>query len=173
MNNLKRDLQIDTKNLDIEWATIAELYFKYSEQLDLADINLRKIKMKIDIRESELYKIVKKKNDMFCEKFKTKTLTETLIKSIITEDKTLQDLNEEMINIEEQKRMLSSICRSIEMKRDGLKNLVEMYKVGYFTVPKTDEEGAKLIKTQKEISNRDVREEIKNRLNVLTGTMPK
>lgn len=162
MNPLEKDLTIDFSQLDIEWINLPSLYFKYREETDYLEVQARKKKLKLDFEISRLDGQIRldPKNYIGVEK-----PTETQIKCFIDSDENIFSIKCEMLEIEKKKKLLSSACQALEMKRDALKNLVQLLNGEYFTTKRinvpSDEKGVVGL----DIERRNIRREIKQRMN--------
>ena len=155
--SVKNDIRINVNKLDKDWADLPDLFHSYSEQGDLLDAELKLKKMKLEILEADLDMEIRTSPKKFLAGEK---VTETQIKSIIRTQQSWRDLNLESLEIEKQRKLISSVCRALEMKRDALKNIQALYLSEFYIAPV----GADLEEfenRQEELANRNVRKEMR------------
>lgn len=164
MSVLEKDLTIDFSRLDVEWINLPSLYFKYREETDYLETRMRKKKLKLEFETSQLDGKIRldPKNYIGVEK-----PTETQIRCFIESDENIYSIKSEMLELEKKKKLLASACSALEMKRDALKNLVQLLNGEYFTtkaigpsVPVAENGSCDM-----NIERRNIRREIKERMN--------
>ena len=165
MYELEKDLTIDFSQLDVEWINLPSIYFKYREETDYIEIKMRKKKMKLDFEMSSLDGRIRldPKNYIGVEK-----PTETQIRCFIESDDKVYAIREEMLELEKRKKLLSSACQALEMKRDALKNLVQLLNGEYFTTKRIGVSVDNELSINMNTERRNIRREIKQRMNSTT-----
>lgn len=162
MSSLEKDLTIDFSRLDVEWINLPSLYFKYREETDHIEIRMRKKKMMLDFEMSQLDGRVRldPKNYIGVEK-----PTETQIKCFIESDEKIFTIRTEILELEKKRKLLASACQSLEMKRDALKNLVQLLNGEYFSTKRISVQAEGEVPFASDIERRNIRREIKERMN--------
>lgn len=161
MKTIKESLKINILNLDEENVDLPELYSDYTTETEIADDELKKAKFKFDVYEAELYLLIKRNPNQFHANAKP---TEGEVKAIILQDEKIQKMRYEILEIEKQKKLNSSSVKSLEMKRDALKNLTSLHASSYFLIPggvKTYKENMEVVD---EVEKRKLRREMKRKL---------
>lgn len=161
MNN---DLRINVDELDQEWMMLPQIYGEYCEKTELVDIELRKAKMRYDMRRADVSKHIRENAKDYCAEYGVSTLTEGFITTLIDSDKELQQMQLDMLAMERNKRLLTTAVKGLEMKRDALKNLTNLFQAEYFSIPGVTRRIEEYKKTQDRFEGRDIRKEVKLRL---------
>lgn len=160
--SLDKDLTIDIERLDSEWISLPSTYYLYREEADYLDIKLRKLKIKLDFSVAELDGKVRLDPKQY---FGVDKTTETQIRSYIESNENILAIKEEMLEVEKKKKLLSSACEALEMKRDALKNLVVLMNGEYFSTKSVKIDFNDVVAKNNEESKRNIRREMRDRLN--------
>ena len=91
--------------------------------------------------------------------------TEAQIRCYIEANDLIYQIKEEVIEIDKKKKLLASACSALEMKRDALKNLVQLMNGEYFTTKRSDGLVNSAIADDRKETKRNVRREIRERMN--------
>lgn len=159
---LEKDLSIDPNRLDAEWIKLPGLYFKYREEADYLDSLARKKKMQIEYEGSQLDASVRLDPRQYLGVEKP---TEAQVRCFIEGNENIFKLKEEMFEIEKKKKLVISACSSLEMKRDALKNLVQLLNGEYFSTKRIDGVMTPFVDNEKQTVQRNIRREIRGRMN--------
>lgn len=165
MNELEKDLSIDTQRLDAEWTKLPLLYFRYREEMDYVDTLIKKEKLRLDceIAKADAEARLTPKVILLVEK-----PTETQIKNYVESKPGIVEIKEKIIDLTKRQKLFASAVSGLEMKRDALKNLVQIMNSEYFTT-RNNEEVQQAVNPELEISKRNLRREVKMRLNKEKG----
>lgn len=161
MNN---DLKINVDELDKEWMMLPRIYGEYSEKAELVDIELRKTKMKLDIRRADISKHIRERSKEYAADYGVSSLTEGFISTLVDSDDEVQQLQLQIISLERNKRLYNVAVKGLEMKRDALKNLTSLFQSEYFSIGGFARRIEEYKAEQEKFEGRDIRKEIKKRL---------
>lgn len=161
MNN---DLRINVDELDKEWMMLPQIYGEYSERAELVDIELRKAKMRYDMRRADISKHIRENSKEYAAEYGVSSLTEGFISTLIDSDQEVKDIALEIISLERDKRMYAVAVKGLEMKRDALKNLTNLFQAEYFSIPGVTRRVEEYRAEQDKFEGRDIRREVKKRL---------
>jgi len=159
--SVKEDLIIDPYTLDEQWSQLPILYHTYMEEAEALDGELRSLKMKEDRIYATTDLKIRRKPDTFNIEGKP---AEGMIKAIINSSKEIKEIRTKIIETEKQKRLTIAVCRSLEMKKEALKQMTNLYLSDYYTAP-PKAEANDFISKQEQIANKDVRKKVKKSLN--------
>lgn len=155
--SVKKDIRVNPNELDKQWADLPDQFHNYSEAGDLLDSELKLKKMELEMLEADLDMKIRGTPADFGVDGK---ITETQIKSIIKTRQNWQDLTFEILELEKQRRLMASACRALEMKKDAMKSIQQLYLSEFYIAP-TSEEWDAIENRQEELANRNVRREMK------------
>ena len=161
-DNISKDLTIDPERLDSEWIALPSLYYQYREECDFLDIRARKKKIQLEFEMSKLDGQIRL--DPIAHLGVEKP-TEAQIRCFIESNEKVYGIRCEMLEIEKKRKLVASVCAGLEMKRDALKNLVQLTNSEYYSIRRTNGELLKEIMNESNATKRTVRREIKSRLN--------
>jgi hypothetical protein len=161
--SIEQDLNTDVQHMDEEWVKISNQFFKYSELSDLKDIQCRKKKLEIEAKEANLSIHIRKNTDKYCKELNVSKLTDSIVSTLIIADPELEILKSQMLNLEKEKKLTISVCKSLELKCEGLKNLTRLWIGEYYAAPTSNSEGKHFLKIQDEVNERNVLKEVKRR----------
>lgn len=159
--SVSKDTTINPQQLDVEWIVLPELFYKYGEEFDLTEFELKKLKMKLDVLEATLDRKFRQIDRNSTSK---KSITEGQIKACIKINPEWQELQEKILETELRKKNIQTVCKALEFKKDALKQLVTLYTNEYYSSPTTDSDGAAYLGKQNEVSQKNVRKDIKRNL---------
>jgi len=160
---IENDLNIDVQHIDEEWVKLSTLYFKYSELSDLKDIAGRKKKLEIESKEANLTIHIRRNSEKYCKELNVSKLTDSIVSTLVIADPELASLKNQLLNLEKEKKLLISTCKSLDLKCEGLKNLVKLWVGEYYSTPSTDAEGGHFLHEQEKVNNRNMTKELKQR----------
>lgn len=161
MNN---DLRINVDELDKEWMMLPQIYTEYCEKAELVDIELRKAKMKLDMRRADISKHIRENSKQYAAEYGVSTLTEGFINTLIDSDEQVKEIQLEIISLERNKRMFQTVVKGLEMKRDALKNLTSLFQAEYYSIPGCTRRIEEYKAEQERFEGRDIRKEVKLKL---------
>ena len=161
-DNISKDLTIDPERLDAEWIVLPSVYYQYREEADILDIRARKKKLQLDFEMAKLDGEVRLEP---VARLGVEKPTEAQIRCYIESHETIYNIRCEMLEIEKKKKMVASICSGLEMKRDALKNLVQLINSEYYSIRRTNGELTKDLGDINATAKRIVRRDVKSRLN--------
>ena len=159
--SVQDDLAIDPFRLDEQWAELPTLFHAYSERSDEADSLVRSCKLRIERITAELDSDIRLN---FKDYGFTAKPTENAIKANIASNKEVLKANEEMLKHEKEKKLCQSVARALEIKKDAMKNLVQLYTSEYYSAPASSEDGKKFLERQASAAKQDVRKGVKESL---------
>jgi len=152
------DLFIDKFSLDQECVDQPTLYAKYGELHADAIQERDFVKESLDIKKAELYRKIRENPTKYgC----NEKPTESAVSNIITEDRSIQDLSEELREKNHQVNVLGVAREAFVHRKKSLENLVELYLTSYFSQPRTTNQ-----KENVREDNREVQKKIKSKLNL-------
>lgn len=158
------DFSINVDQLDVEFAMLPRVYSEYSEKVELVDINLRRLKLKYDTDRAKFSKHIRSNVKEYCTEYSLNTLTEGFINTLLDSWPDLQRIQEQILELERDKRLLMAAVRSLEMKRDALKNLVLLYQSEYFSMSGIQRKMEDYQKAQDEFERRNIKKEIRMKI---------
>lgn len=116
---LKKSIEIDTRDLQSEYARVSADIAHYSECLAEAYRSLNSAKLQKDVEEARLYLLHRNMG----RDAQGKLPTETTIQSRVRLEPTYLAASEVIIEAELQVKMLGGVCEAIRTKRDMLVSL--------------------------------------------------
>lgn len=160
------DFKIEVDKLDQEWMMLPRIYSEYCEQVELMDTRLRKLKARFDIRKAEISREIRQSSKEYCKEYHVTSITESFISTLLDCDEELQKMQFRILDCERDKRLLASAVKSLEMKRDGLKDLIRLYQSEYFSIIGQNSTRKMEVykRIQESFENRNVRREMKKKL---------
>lgn len=161
MNN---DLKIDINSLDKEWMMLPQIYGEYSEKSEMTDMELRKTKMRLDLRRADISKHIRENSKEYAKEYGVSSLTEGFISTLVETDEEVKTLQLEIISLERNKRLFQTAVKGLEMKRDALKNLTALFQSEFFSIPEVARRAEEYQAEQEKFEGRDIRKEIKLKL---------
>jgi hypothetical protein len=157
--SVKDDIKIDVTDLDQQWTDLPDMFHNYSEEGDLIEAEIKYKKLEQELLGADLdMKIRKTPADFGIEK-----LSENVVFSTIRQDAKWRDLSFEILELEKQRKLMASACRSLEMKKDALKSIQALYLSEFYIAPSGPEEIKKLKEHQEDLAERNVRIEMRKR----------
>ncbi len=139
-------LSIDINELDMEWARQPKLYFEYASELaharrrsDEAEAELKLIKAEIDrdIRDKPIFYNLKQ------------SPTEASITTTVFLQKRFKLAQSKVIILQERVGVLEAMVKSLDHKKAALENMVRLDSRNYFSEPRTDADGMKVLDEQR------------------------
>ena len=161
MNN---DLRINVDELDKEWTMLPQIYGEYSEKAEMVDIELRKAKMRYGMRRADISKHIRENSKEYAAEYGVSSLTEGFISTLVDSDEEIKQIQLEIISLERNKRLYATAVKGLEMKRDALKNLTNLFQSEYFSIPGVTRKIEEYRAEQERFEGRDIRKEIKKKL---------
>ena len=161
---MNQDMKINIQELDKEWMLLPQIYEEYATNAEMTDIELRKAKMKLDMRRADLSKHIRENSRRYAAEYGVSSLTEGFISTLIESDDEIKQIQLDIISLERNKRLYSTAVRGLEMKRDALKNLTALFQSEYFSIPECNRRIEEYKKAQEKFEGRDIRREIKQNL---------
>ncbi len=145
MDELKfeKELKIDREDLDSEWLSQPQLYFRYAKKVIEAEDELSKVKEKLDICTAELDAKIRERAKLNDEK-----ITEKLIENKIIKDEDHSMALKEFNRSKSDLNLLQAGLKAIEQRKSALENLVKLYCAGYFSSPREPKDSKESIKEQ-------------------------
>ena len=167
---MNQDMKINVEELDKEWMLLPQVYEEYSQHAEMTDIELRKAKMKLDIRRADISKHIREHSREYAAENGVTSLTEGFISTLIDSDDEVKQIQLEIISLERNKRLYMTAVKGLEMKRDALKNLTALFQSQYFSIPQIARRIEEYKQAQDKFEGRDIRREIKQNLRRKTRT---
>lgn len=167
---MNQDMKINVEELDKEWMLLPQVYEEYSQHAEMTDIELRKAKMKLDIRRADISKHIREHSREYAAEYGVTSLTEGFISTLIDSDDEVKQIQLEIISLERNKRLYNTAVKGLEMKRDALKNLTALFQSQYFSIPQITRRIEEYKQAQEKFEGRDIRREIKQNLRRKTRT---
>lgn len=161
MNN---DLRINVDELDKEWMMLPQIYGEYCEKAEMVDIELRKAKMRYDMRRADISKHIRENSKEYAAEYGVSSLTEGFISTLVDSDQEIKQIQLEIISLERNKRLFATAVKGLEMKRDALKNLTTLFQAEYYSIPNVARRIEEYKIEQEKFEGRDIRKEVKKRL---------
>lgn len=126
-SNLSQDLDIDIKNLEVDWLCQAKLYRHYSDQLADARKDLDQAEDFLKFTEAEKYLRYRKKMEK---------ASEGMIRSRVACNSEVREAIAKINECKHTVNLLSGAVTSFEHRKRALENLVELQGRQYFAAPK-------------------------------------
>lgn len=168
---MKNDFTIDVEKLDLEWALLPQIYSEYSEQAEILDSEVRRKKMQLEMRRANLSKEIRDNSKQYKKEYGLNSITEGFVSNLVDTDEGVRDLEFRIIQLDRERKLLQSSCRSLEMKRDALKNLTSLFQTEYFSMDNIAQRIKEHQEEKEKLEGRDVRLEIKEKLRNKTKTI--
>ena len=161
---MNQDMKINVQELDKEWMLLPQVYEEYATNAEMTDIELRKAKMKLDMRKADISKHIRENSKVYAAEYGVSSLTEGFISTLIESDDEVKQIQMEIISLERNKRLYNTAVKGLEMKRDALKNLTLLFQTQYFSIPECNRRIEEYKQAQERFEGRDIRREIKHNL---------
>lgn len=158
---MSQDLKINVNELDKEWMLLPQVYGEYAEKYESVDIDLRKAKVMLDLRRAEISKHIRENSKKYAKEYSVSSVTEGFINALCETDKEVQELQLKIISLERNKRLFGVMVKGLEMKKEALKNLTNLYQSEYFSIPACTRRMEEYVEAQEKFEGRDIRKEIK------------
>jgi len=126
-------LDIDKFNLDTEWIEQPKLYMRYVEKTADAREELDILKDQLSVARAELSLAIRKSPVKYLGDIK---VTEGSIAACFDTNKGLQKLNKAIIEKKHEIEVFAGMLTSLEQRKRGLENLVELHGRSYFAEPR-------------------------------------
>lgn len=131
----KQQLRIDRYNLLEELGRQAQLYMDWALQHVDAEMEEEESKQLLELRKAELYSKIKKKPHKF-DIDENERVTESMIQSIIQQDKEVQKLTSKYNNAVKNQRVLREAKRAFEHRKKMLEAMAMLNTQLHFADPK-------------------------------------
>ncbi|MGD8707129.1 MAG: recombination mediator protein UvsY [Nitrosopumilaceae archaeon] len=129
-NDYEKDLKINKYDLVNEFNNHPFLYMKYVKLATEADIEVRRLREKVDFIKAELYVRIREEREMAKEK-----VTETILDSLIKLDDNYQKAYEDYLVELENSKILSGAVEAFSQRKSGLENTVKLFLNNYYSHP--------------------------------------
>jgi len=158
---IREDLTINPMNLDQDWANLPVLFHSYSECVEEIDGELKSEKAKLELLSATTERAIRASpSDFGIEK-----ISESAVKAALATQNPLNQIREEILRLDKEKKIYQAACNSLSYKKDSLKALVTLYGMEYYSAPSTDAVGKKFIQAQLDSAADVVRIKTKEKLN--------
>lgn len=151
--NYEKDLEVDKDNLDYEWVRQASLYDKWNKAFVFASRESERLEERLDQIKSEVDDDIRRNP----EKFSLDKVTESAIKSKLSNNKKVIKAKTRYLDMLAVQRTIAGALKALEHKRKALERLVDLHICGYVQRDIPDE-------SRRETVNK-VRKEIRKDLN--------
>ena len=172
-DEIKRDIQIDPDALDVAWLEQADLFYKYSEQLNRAMSTKNELKLILEIKKEEVDK-VKARLDLDIRKnpeaYDLTKISEAAVSSAILVcsdyvevQSEMNDLKQEFNEAQDEVNQLYSCVHAMEQRKVALENLVRLLNQQYFSTPESPRNLSFEYRNKTQITKEGAKRKIKNR----------
>lgn len=148
------NLEIDEFHLDTEMKNQAVLFFKYASLAADADKQVRMLKEAVELTEAEAD--TRARNEL------QGKVTESMVKSFISQDEECILANQKYIEAIHIKNMLDAAVKAFDQRKGCLDNLVRLHLANYYSEP---EETVYAKAAEQEAKQKKVRRVVRERLN--------
>lgn len=134
--NYKKDMEIDSQALEVDWLRHSAMYMKYAEMCALAEKNKNQAKDQFEVTKAECDRDIRALKTEAGER-----VTETIISVAVVLHPEYQKSSTAYNLAVYEYNILSFVMKALEHRKKALENLVQLYLSGYFSGPKEPRNG--------------------------------